>query len=546
MDFTSKWRKKLGLDRVRLTYSSLRRMALYILGAFVFLSFIVSKFFTAKTPAYFVTQARSDYQQAEIELMQYLQKRPAKKELWRTLVDLRAAFEQRGDNKLLKKALGDDQFISQLIVEQKSSIDFDTFLDFIKKAQSPSPAALKARLFVSMDGISLKSLDIDGKLEVADVLMRKGEVERALKFYQQIATADPQNREAHEGVYTCLSLLNKTEEIEQLLNDDEWRKFASHETRFQYHLARREYARMFYHLTMQQYEWFSFKVMAACLAAGFCWVVFLVHLANGWSWRKREIALVFGALILGILSAKFCLGVVVVQDDFIGHAEKNKTMAYNLAYYVLGVGLREEFCKMLLFTPLLLWLKKERQTYKILTYCSLVGLGFAVEENISYFMRNTDSSVLLSRFLTANFFHMFLTSYICYYLTIAVQRGGKAWDEFTVVFIKMVIAHGVYDFLIADPTMASGGFSFFAMMLLVWLSMQYIALIVQTAPPRHRYVSVTRVFSICLCVAVGINLLVISTDVGLQAGLKAMFGGLLNSALFAYMFFRGFNEPVGH
>ena len=547
MDFSSRWRKKLGLDRVRLTYTSLRKMALYILGGFIVLSFIIGKFFTVKTSEYFQYQAMSDYRQAEIELMDHLQSHPKDKKLWRLLVDLRSSLE-RAHSKRSIKSNDDGSFaLSQGLYQeqQQPSVDFDTFLEFIKQVESPSPAALKARLFVAMDGIRLQDLSVEGKVEVADIFIGKGEAEKALELYRDIIEVDSANAEARERVFYCLTLLNKTGEIEKLLIDSEWRQYAKHRTLFKFYLERRQYGKMFYHLTLEQYEWFSLKVMAACLLVGLCWVLFLVHLGNAWSWRKKEIGLIFFALVLGMISAVVCLGVVVIEDDLIGHATKTKTMSYNLAYFVLGVGLREEFCKMLLFAPLLFWLKHEKQTYKILTYCSLVGLGFAIEENFAYFMRNVGSSVLADRFLTANFLHMFLTSYICYYLTIAVQRGGKAWDEFTVVFIKMVVAHGVYDFLLSDQTMVTGGFNFFAMMLLVWLSMQYIHLIVQTAPPRHRYVSLTRIFSICLCVAIGVNLVVISSDIGVQAGIKAMFGSLLNSALFAYMFFRGFNEPVG-
>ena len=175
-----------------------------------------------------------------------------------------------------------------------------------------------------------------------------------------------------------------------------------------------------------------------------------------------------------------------------------------------------------------------------------MSLGFSIEENFSYAARALGSPVLMNRFLTANFLHMFLTAFICYSLTIAVQRGGRAWEEFAVSFAKMVLAHGVYDFLLVDPQMQKGGFYFFALMILLWLAMQYIRLILSCAPPRHRSVSLTRVFTIVLCVAIGISYVLLSDVIGMQYAMKAIFAGVLSNAIFAYMFFKEFNDPIGH
>ena len=219
-------------------------------------------------------------------------------------------------------------------------------------------------------------------------------------------------------------------------------------------------------------------------------------------------------------------------------------MVFNLAYYTLGVGFREEFCKMLFFLPLIPWLKKENCHHKILTFASLVGLGFAIEENFAYFMRSPGDPVIMGRFLTANLLHMFMTGFICYHLTLAFKHGGKYWDLFTSSFIKMVVAHGVYDFLLSDPKMVQSGMSFFAMTLLIWLSMRYIQLMVHAAPPHHRYVSLTRLFTLILCLTIGISYLMMSLDIGIIPALKASINGLISSAIFAYMFYREFNEPI--
>ena len=87
------------------------------------------------------------------------------------------------------------------------------------------------------------------------------------------------------------------------------------------------------------------------------------------------------------------------------------------------IGLREEALKLLLFVPLIPFLLN-RDDLEILTVAGLVGLGFALEENINYFQASAGLSAV-GRFATANFLHIALTAMCGLTLTRAIVHRGE-------------------------------------------------------------------------------------------------------------------------
>ena len=103
---------------------------------------------------------------------------------------------------------------------------------------------------------------------------------------------------------------------------------------------------------------------------------------------------------------------------------------------------------------------------------------------------------------------------------------------------------GVYDFLLIDSSMQSQGMDFFAMMLYIWIAMQYMRLMLYTSPPSHRYVSLTRVFTLVLAVSFGLCLFIFSLEIGVILAVKASIMAIVANVIFAYMFYYVFNEVV--
>jgi RsiW-degrading membrane proteinase PrsW (M82 family) len=552
MDRFLKLRKKLKLDKVKLTYRSLIRMSLYILGLFLVLSVLAERFLPVNSDYHFQVLFLTDYKAAEKQCAEHLTKNPTDADMWRLYV-----FHRTNAEFTSKKLQAMSPAGSQLIPQK---IDFflndQEYIDLIKKAEKPTPEALSYLRHLIIQKFRKKTtsaivfehtvnLSADRKEELARFYMQERKFTNAVKLFNEILLLQPDNDEIKSLLMKAMFYSDR-EEFTKMLGDPEWASYADDNSLFRYYLKTGSYFKMLYYLTKSELSHYSLKAVVCCVLAGFCWVIFLTHLGHGWFWSRKEQLMILVAFGLGFLSTHFCLGVVVVQDHLIGFDGNNetKTTVFNFAYCVFGIGLREELCKMLFFMPLLPFLVKVKENYKILVYCSLIGLGFAVEENIGYSMRYANDPVLMGRFLTANFLHMMLTGYICYYLTLAFKRKGKAWDDFTTALVKMIVIHGIYDFFLIDPKMKAEGFYFFSMMIAIYMSMQYIRLLLYSSPPSHHYVSLTRVFTAVLCVAVGLSLFMLSVDAGVKASIKLIFAGMLTNAIFAYMFFREFDERI--
>ena len=548
MDTFLRLRRKFKFHKVKLTYRSLGRMSMYIFGTFVIASYIWAKFFPSSSEERYGALALKNYKLVETEISEKLKSNPENEKLWRLLVVLRVMAEQTP----LKFNFDEMNPMSPEISSsgrQEFLYSKDEFMQFLELAKKPSPDLLKFRYRIlknrDYSNIEYHNRSIQELEEIGRIFRDTGQFDKALTVFNMVLEEDPENSFAKEMVFLCLTYQGKTEEVRKLLEDDKWRPYADHNTLFRYYLKEGNYAKMLYHLTIEEYNSYSWKALVTCSVAGIGWILFLVHLGSGWFWKRKEQLLIPIAFALGFISTLFCLGVVVVQDHYLNHQGfEGKSIIYNLAYSVLGIGLREEVCKLLFFLPLLYFIKDIKEDYKILCYCSLVGLGFAVEENFGYFMRYGQTTIM-ARFLTANFAHTFMTGFTCYYLVKAVQRGGHAWDDFTTTFLKMIGIHGIYDFFLSDPVMVAKGMPFFSMMIYVYVALLYLRLLMNTAPPAHQFVSLTRVFTIVLCCTIGVVFMMISSEAGMKIALKAIASGIVVYAIYAYMFYREFDEHIG-
>ena len=154
------------------------------------------------------------------------------------------------------------------------------------------------------------------------------------------------------------------------------------------------------------------------------------------------------AVVLGALSVVPTLAMVMWQDRVLPVAREDGWLQ-NLIYCVSGVGLREELAKLLLFLPLLPILRKATPG-TVFAAASCVGLGFAAEENINY-LGSSIGFASLSRFCTANLLHIALTGMAGGFLGLALRYPRSFFNEFAVVLVGVIVAHGVYDWgLTAD------------------------------------------------------------------------------------------------
>jgi RsiW-degrading membrane proteinase PrsW (M82 family) len=289
-----------------------------------------------------------------------------------------------------------------------------------------------------------------------------------------------------------------------------------------------------------QYETFERGVLIMTLITGIAWAFFLVHLGEMPRAFSMTAWLCLAGFVFGVLSTTATVYLVVLQDDILKFSA-GEDAARTLAYYIGGVGAREELAKLLLFVPLLPMLIKRNDELEALLVASFVGLGFAVEENGSYFMMSEATSAP-GRFLTANFFHIALTGMNGLALFRACTRGASGLNDFLFVFPLTVLAHGGYDALFELPQFDEGGY--FSMVIFILFSAYYFRRAHELRGDVRMTISLTGSFVFGMSLLAAAMVVYQMTNLGAGAGAMVITTEILGSAILLFMFFRVFNEPL--
>ena len=271
--------------------------------------------------------------------------------------------------------------------------------------------------------------------------------------------------------------------------------------------------------------------LAAIAALG--WGAFCVRLGQLRRAPAARGALYLAAFALGCLSIAPTMFLIEWQEVVL-RLTPNGNPVRDLAFYVLGVGFREELSKVLLFLPLLPILLRREQQIEVVACGALVGLGFAAVENLQYFSHG-DLTAAIGRYLTANFLHMSmtaLTTNAVYHLL----RKPDGFHAFTVTFLTVVTLHGVYDFFLASRVL--GDLSYFAMTVFVFLARDFVVAMHDARLRAGRSQPLLPAFAIGTTVVSGATFVYASVVVGPVAAADAMFVGLLGVAILAVMFVR--------
>ena len=287
-----------------------------------------------------------------------------------------------------------------------------------------------------------------------------------------------------------------------------------------------------------QFDW---RMAAIAGIAALVWAALLLRLGQIDSWLGKAGGLGWLAFLAGAASVMPTLFLVILQDAYVGYDPSGDDDILRIgAYFIGGVGLREEFCKLLLFLPFAIRLARKGNELDALIIASFVGLGFAAAENISYFAQ-TAGLAAPARFLTANFFHIALTGMGGLYLCRALR--GQGWNDFLYIFGIMIVVHGLYNTLLSLPNFPEG--SFLAMIVFILLSMYYFReLYALNAHTRPAY-SLSFLFVCGLCLILSSVIVFQSAQIGLYMALRIIVPETLGVIIIIFMFFREFNEALG-
>ena len=543
--------KKLIIPPSQLSYHALGKMAIWILSFFILLSLAVryspkDSFYQSAVKLY---QSEGLYA-GEKALSSYLEKHPENQKAWISLIQWRIRFFKQiqrgldqtappGLNLLLaqrfKYFLTEDEFNAKL---KSCTVLTPAEIELIKLSETGLPLQLILTQTEPSNFTELSLSTISPNVFKAKTSDINPELNKQLR---QLSQLHPNSKHSKQIIYYLDVLDEKVDSYNLPLIFGEWPVLDANLN--DYFMENKQYLRANYHLVRSQIQGRSFLTIAMVALSGLAWLLLLMHLGHAWYWEKKHKWLIPLAIILGILSAHSTLIVAVMQDFFIQHDAREKTFFYNLVYYVLGVALREELVKLLFFLPLIPMLKNCRDNAVVFVLASIVGLGFAIEENINYYSAHALSDIIVSRFMTANFLHAALTGIAGFCLWNAFYRGGEHWQYFNTQVLKVIGMHGAYNFLLTDNSF--GNLSYFAMTVFVLLTFEYIRTILYFSSYRHRECTLTQLFIACLSFVIGLNLLfLVYQSMNFSASLKIMASGILGLVLIAYAFLREFNEEV--
>lgn len=275
------------------------------------------------------------------------------------------------------------------------------------------------------------------------------------------------------------------------------------------------------------------------LLTGICWFAFAVqagqpHRPNGIRWPLAVVGIALG--VLSVWPTLFAIYWQEIDWKLVESAD----LRGGLKFFILGVGLREELSKLLLFMPLVPWIIRRGSEREALLVAACVGLGFAMEENINYFSDSAGSTS--GRFLTANFFHMSATGLCGLAVCRAIWNPRQRLGEAIAIVLLVVFVHGMYDALISLPDLEY--YAMGSMILFILLAYQFFHELRAWWEPPGETISLTATFLASIAIVVAATLVYMSSLVGLRLATQSVIAPAVALGIMVYMFLREMPESI--
>ncbi len=371
------------------------------------------------------------------------------------------------------------------------------------------------------------------------VLMKRENFHAAYELFRHEGELD----EAGESRFMAVQALAQGKDfttLATLRDDPRYQRYFTPYVALQASIETRDWLGILKAIPATQIHSYQHNVIIVTIIAGLAWTLFLVHLGEITPILSRTAVLCGLGFIAGVISTTPTIFCVIVQDNILGFSA-GEDIYRSFAYYIVGVGAREELCKLLLFAPLLPILIKRDDEREALIVACFVGLGFAIEENGSYFMLS-EAAAAPGRFLTANFFHLALTGLNGLALFRACTRGMSGLNDLMLVLPLTITAHGVYDALLDLPGVEGAGF--FAIIVYVAFNFYFFSRIHPLRNNVRMTLSLTGSFVFGVSILAATVIAFQMATLGASAGANLIFSELTGSAILLVMFFREFNEPL--
>ena len=246
-------------------------------------------------------------------------------------------------------------------------------------------------------------------------------------------------------------------------------------------------------------------------------------------------------VLLGVLSIWITVFLIFWQERRWGLATSQE-LTSGLRFFILGVGLREELAKFLCFLPLLPWCVRRRDELAALMLAGCVGIGFAMEENVTYIWGSVGSATL-TRLLTPAPFHMAMTGLV----GLAAYRAcvwPKEWGPiFVATFGVVVLAHGLYDAFFSLSAIVE--YAIVSMLIFVFLIYQFFReLRPERRAPHVESISLTGNFLFCVSTVAAATFVYLSAAAGWKAAGDVLVGSIVSESVMVYLFLREMPETM--
>jgi RsiW-degrading membrane proteinase PrsW (M82 family) len=281
-------------------------------------------------------------------------------------------------------------------------------------------------------------------------------------------------------------------------------------------------------------------IIAIALLSAVCWLVFLWQVLRVRSALDWRVGATLAGVGLGVLSVWPTLFFSLWQEVRWG-LELDTELVPGLRFFILGVGLREELAKLLCLLPLMAMLVPKRDEAAALIVSASVGLGFALEENLGYYL-GSQGVATLGRFLTANPFHMAMTGLIGLHVYRALIDPKNWAPQALAVFGVLVFAHGAYDALAVLPQLTD--LSFFSIVVFALVTYQYFHELRTLRPAGRDIVSLSANFLFCVSLITAVTFVYISAVVSNTMAVDALFGDVISLTVMVYLFLREMPETM--
>lgn len=273
----------------------------------------------------------------------------------------------------------------------------------------------------------------------------------------------------------------------------------------------------------------------ALFAAGLWYVILIQHgLPLSWRWARPAVP-----LMAGVFSVWPTLALAGFQEMELGMTE-DAPFPHDLWYYLAGVGLREEVCKLAIFALFLPWLLWRRTSGMALMTGAFVGLGFALEENINYY-QEFGGGVAVIRFLSANFLHAALTGIASHALYDMLRTRFATADRFIATLLAVVVAHGVYDYA---PASNAEGLDWIALIILALVAWRFFDLVALEIPVHANTVAPAAIFSLGTSTLIAVVLILAACQNPQMASVAAAAQECVAIAPIAFIYWRRFETDT--